>query len=298
METYRTVLGLSSEGFHRLAYTEWGRHHPDHPAIICLHGLLRNRHDFDALARYLNHHGRHVFCPDLAGRGDSDWFHSPSHYTNEQYMADMSSLIARTGSSRIDWIGTSLGGIIGMMLAALPNTPIHRLILNDVGAQIPLHGLRRLAKYVNVHPEFSNKEEAIQYYQTIYHDFGTLTPGQWDELTTHNIKPLANGHFVAKGDPNLMHHKTKIPFLWELMSHPHKALQGIMYDIDLWSVWEKITCPVLIIHGRQSDLLLEEHIVRMKKIHPLTEVMVIDDAGHAPALLRTTEHESIAQWLG
>lgn len=297
MEMYRTFLGLSSEGFHNLAYIEWGRHHPERPAVICLHGLLRNSHDFDALARYLDHHGRHVFCPDLPGRGNSDWFHSPSHYTHEQYIADMTSLIARTNTSQIDWIGTSLGGIIGMMLAALPNTPIHRLVLNDIGPQIPLHGLRRLGKYMNDHPEFSSKEEAMDYYKTIYSDFGDLTPAEWEELTTHSIKPLANGKFIAKGDPNLMHHKTKIPFLWELMSHPHKALQGIMYDIDLWSIWQKITCPVLIIHGKHSDLLLEEHIVRMQKSHPMTEVMEIEDAGHAPALLRTIEHEKIAAWL-
>jgi pimeloyl-ACP methyl ester carboxylesterase len=133
-------LGVSTDGFHRVAYTEWGQPDTTQPTVFCVHGLLRNRHDFYALANFLSLQERHIFCPDIAGRGDSDWFKNPQHYTFEQYIADMTGLVARSSATQIDWIGTSMGGLIGMMMAALPNSPIRRLVLNDIGPQIPLHG--------------------------------------------------------------------------------------------------------------------------------------------------------------
>ncbi len=166
MKTHH-YLSVSTEGFHRLAYTEWGQSDPTQPTVFCVHGLLRNRHDFDSLAQFLSFNERHVFCPDVVGRGDSDWFKHPKHYSFEQYIIDMTALVAKTTSAQIDWIGTSMGGIIGLMMAALPNSPIARLVLNDVGPQIPLSGLRRLAKYADTHLTFSSKEEAKQHYSAL-----------------------------------------------------------------------------------------------------------------------------------
>lgn len=290
-------LGASTDGFHRVAYTEWGQPTPTNPTLFCVHGLLRNRHDFDALANFLSQQGRHVFCPDMAGRGDSDWFKNPQHYTFEQYIADMTCLIARSSATEIDWIGTSMGGLIGMLIAAQPNSPIRRLVLNDVGPQVPLHGLRRLAKYADMGITFANKEEAKQYYKTIYADFGDLTESQWIEFTEHSIKLGADGKYTAKCDPNITHNKTHTQFMWELVHHPHKTLEGIWFDIDLWAIWRLITCPVLVIHGRHSDILLSEHIAKMQQIHPKTDLIEIENAGHAPALQALAEHEKIKNWL-
>ncbi|MGQ3888594.1 alpha/beta fold hydrolase [Legionella sp. CNM-1927-20] len=290
-------LGTSADGFHRVVYTEWGQPIPAKPTLICVHGLLRNRHDFDALANFLSLQGRHIFCPDIAGRGDSDWFKNPQHYNFEQYIADMTALIARSSATEIDWIGTSMGGLIGMMMAALPNSPIRRLVLNDVGPQVPLHGLRRLSKYADTHTTFSSKEEAKQYYQKIYAGFGDLSESQWIDFTEHSITRRSDGKYIAKCDPNISHNKTPTQFLWELVLHPHKTLEGIFFDIDLWHIWRQVSCPVLIIHGRHSDILLSEHITKMQEIHPHTDLIEIENAGHAPALLELTEHEKIKNWL-
>ncbi len=290
-------LGASAEGFHRVVYTEWGQPASAKPTVFCVHGLLRNRHDFDALANFLSLQDYHLFCPDIVGRGDSEWFKNPQHYKFEQYIADMTALIARSSATQIDWIGTSMGGLIGIMMAAMPNSPIRRLVLNDVGPQVPLHGLRRLAKYSDTRISFSNKEEAKQYYQKIYADFGNLSEVQWIEFTEHSIKLRDDGKYIAKCDPNIAHNKTPTQFMWELVQHPHKTLEGIFFDIDLWSIWQQVTCPVLIIHGRHSDILLPEHITKMQETHSHTDLLEIEDAGHAPALLELAEHEKIKNWL-
>ncbi len=289
-------LSVSAEGFHRISYNEWGKSSLK-PPVFCVHGFLRNNHDFDALSYFLSQNKRHVYCPDLAGRGDSDWFKNPSHYTFEQYIVDMTTLIAKSTAKSVDWIGTSLGGLIGMMMAAMPNTPIARLVLNDIGPQVPLAALKNMANYVNVNPSFFNKEEAVLYYKTLYKDFGNLSESEWLTFTEHSIKERPSGLLVPKCDPAILHNKTHVQFFWELLHHPHKALEGIFYDVDLWSVWQKVTCPVLIIHGRHSEFLLPKHIMNMQKTHPFTEVIEIEDAGHAPALLRAEEHEKIAAWL-
>ncbi|MBL7479380.1 alpha/beta fold hydrolase [Legionella bononiensis] len=290
-------LGISDEGFHNVAYTEWGSSDLELPAVLCVHGYTRNSHDFDALAYYLSMNGRHVFCPDVVGRGDSSWFKHSHHYNFTQYLSDMNALIARTKAQQIDWIGTSMGGLIGMMMAALPNSPVQRLILNDIGPQIPIFGLRRLAKYAGKEPEFKSIDEAKQFYKLNFSGFGALTDKQWDEFTARSIEEVAPGRFIAKVDPGIKNPKSSVQVMSEFFHHPYKAMEGILYDIDLWSVWQKVHCPVLVIHGTQSDLLTPEIIKRMQRSHNKTDVFEIKDAGHAPALLNTTEHETIMNWL-
>jgi pimeloyl-ACP methyl ester carboxylesterase len=291
------VLGVSEEGFHNVVYTEWGNSSPEFPTVICVHGYTRNGRDFDALAQYLCLKERHVFCPDVVGRGNSAWFKQAHHYTFQQYVADMNVLIARTHAQQIDWIGTSMGGMIGMMMAALPNSPIRRLILNDVGPQIPIHGLKRLAQYIGNNPDFKSKEEAKQHFKKIHAEFGTLSEKQWDALTEHSIEQRAANMFVVKADPAIKNPKSTMQIVSDFFHHPHKALEGIVYDIDLWPIWQKIHCPVLVIHGAHSDLLTPGIIKKMLRIHPKTDVYEIENAGHAPALLEVTEHEMIDQWL-
>jgi len=294
----KSFLGVSEEGFHHIAYTEWGNSESETPVVICVHGYTRNRHDFDSLASYLSKQGKHIFCPDIVGRGDSSWFKKSNHYNFAQYVSDMNVLIAITKAQRIDWVGTSMGGIIGMMLAALPNSPIQRLILNDVGAQVPLHGLRRLAKYAGKTVEFTSMEEAKKHYKSTHTEFGRLTDSQWDTFTRNSIEQRAPNLYIAKIDPAIKNPKSSTQLVTDFFHHPHKALEGILYDIDLWSIWEKISCPVLVIHGSHSELLTPEIIKKMKRIHPNTEVYEKENAGHAPALLDLIDHETINYWLG
>lgn len=290
------VQGISPEGFHQIAYKEWGNWSPQYASIICVHGLTRNGGDFDELAYYLSNKGRYLLCPDVVGRGNSDWFNNAAHYNLPQYVSDMNALIARTNSAQVDWIGTSMGGIIGMCIAALPHSPIRKLIINDIGAQIPLAGLRRLRKYAGKNPVFKNIEEAKCYCKIHYADFGNLNEEQWDSFTKRSIKLSSDG-YVFTLDPGIRKMKSIGKWLNEFIHHPHKALEGIVYDINLWSMWKQIQCPVLIIHGKRSDLLTSETILKMQQIHPYTEVYEVEDAGHAPALLDIKSHETICNWL-
>lgn len=290
-------LGLSEEGFHRVVYSEWGEFDNTQLPIICVHGLTRNRHDFDDLAKYLSDKGNHVFCPDIVGRGDSDWFKNPLHYTYEQYISDMTGMIARVHKERVNWIGSSMGGLLGMFLASMSNSPIERLVINDIGPQIPAKGIARLAKYAGKEPEFSSILEAKNYFKSVYTGFGNLSDEQWLTLTKNSIREISPGKFAAKLDPGVKIMPAKSKIAWRALMHPLKALEGTFFDIDLWPIWHNVSCPVLVIHGRMSDLLTPPIIEKMQKSHGNIDVVEVDDAGHAPALLDPQQHELIYQWL-
>lgn len=291
------VLCASKEGFHRIAYTEWGAATLDSRALICVHGLTRNSRDFDFLANYMSHHGRHVFCPDVAGRGDSDWFSNSQSYNFDHYVMDMTTLMARTGATEFDWIGTSMGGLIGMMIAAMPGSPIRRLVLNDVGPQIPIHALWEMGKYVSKDPDFHSIEEATDYFKKIYAEFGNLSEEQWDYFTQHSIVERSPGIYTSKFDPNIHDSRIKMQSVKDFFYSPHKAFEGWLFDIDLWSTWLKVKCPVLVIRGKNSKLLLPEHIERMKRSHEALDLMEVENAGHAPALMDEREQMGINEWL-
>lgn len=291
-------LGLSEEGFHKVAYREWGETANNQPPIICVHGLTRNGSDFDSLATFFSAQGAHLYCPDIVGRGDSDWLANPAHYAYEQYIADMNTLIARTGAKEVDWIGTSMGGLIGMIMASLPRSPIRRLVLNDIGAQISIKGLSRLAKYAGQDPSsFTSLEDAKKHFKSIYADFGHLTEADWQHLTENSVNEVSPGKFVSKMDQKVTMGSPKSKLAWKLLLSPMKALEGTFFDIDLWQFWQNLTCPVLIIHGKHSDLLLPETLEKMRQSRPNVDVIEIDNAGHAPALRDRSQQEIIYRWL-
>ena len=184
------VLGLTSRGFHRIRYWEWGD--PANPRVlICVHGLTRNGRDFDALAASLA--GRYrVLCPDVAGRGESDWI-AAGDYSFPQYCADMTALIARAGAAEVDWVGTSMGGIIGMILAAQARTPIRRLVLNDVGPFVPKAAQDKIAETVGDDPEFASVAAAADYVAAVNAGFGRLTPALWPDHGRAGEKRRAGG---------------------------------------------------------------------------------------------------------
>lgn len=290
-------LSLSEEGFHKIAFTEWGTANNTNTPIICVHGLTRNGRDFDPLANYLSYLGAHVFCPDIVGRGDSDWLKNPLHYTYEQYLVDMNGMIARTGAHQVDWIGTSMGGLIGIILAAQANSPIRRLILNDVGPQIPVKALHQIARYSGRDPLFDSVADARRYFQSIYADFGNLTNEQWQHIAETSIYQLPSGKFASKIDQGIKISPAKSKFAWNLLLNPHKALEGTLFDIDLWQIWRKIQCPVLVIRGERSNLLTPSIMQKMQQTHPHVDTLEIPNSGHAPALMGIKEQEVIYRWL-
>lgn len=272
------VLGLGPHGFHRIAYTEWGEASAAR-TLACVHGLTRNGRDFDRLAAALSDRWR-VVCPDVAGRGRSDWL-PPSGYTYPQYLADMNVLIARLGVMEVDWLGTSMGGLIGMMLAAQPNTPIRRLILNDIGPFIPKAGLARIAEYAGKDPRFSSLDELEAYLRRVHAPFGPLSDQDWRHMALQGYRRLEGGGFGLAYDPAI---------------GPAFLANGIK-DVELWPVWDAVRCPVLVLRGASSDILLAETAAEMRARGPKARVVDFPGVGHAPALTSENGIAAVRDWL-
>lgn len=275
-----SCLGLSKGGFHRLAYTEWGGPQAGH-AALCVHGLTRNGRDFDALAGALAQDGLRVACPDVVGRGRSDRLADPAGYGYPQYLADMNALIARLDTPQVDWIGTSMGGLIGMMLAAQPNTPLRRLVINDVGPFIPKAAVARIGEYVGRDPRFADLAAAEAYFREVHAPFGSLTDAQWRHLTEHSAVAAQDGGYRLAYDPAIA-----APFRVE---EPE--------DLDLWPLWDAIAIPVLVLRGADSDLLLPETTAEMAARGPRAQVAEIAGCGHAPALMDKRQIALVRDWL-
>ena len=280
----RSVLGLSKDGFHRINYCDWGDPSASQ-VVVCLHGLTRNARDFDVLARALEPHGR-IVCPDLVGRGQSDWLVDKSQYAYPQYLADMTAVIARASAglaepSRIDWVGTSIGGLIGMLLAAQPGNPIRRLVVNDIGPLLPRAARERIATYVGTAPQFASFEEAERYIRTVSARFGPLTDAQWRHLAEHSVHRSATEGWRLNYDPDIAVTFRALP----------------QSDIALWDVWDRITCPVLVLRGEQSDLLPRETAEAMTRRGPRAELVEFAGVGHAPALMAEDQVDAVRSFL-
>lgn len=273
------LLGLGPHGFHRIAYTEWGE--PDNDRVlICVHGLTRNGRDFDLLAAALERDYR-ILCPDVVGRGSSDWLPFKTDYGYPQYMADMNALIARSGAEQVDWVGTSMGGLIGMFMAAQPGTPIRRMVLNDVGPFIPKAALQRIGAYVGQPITFASLEQLEGYMRTIAASFGPLTDDQWRHLAMHSAHRRDDGRYVLRYDPGIAK-----PFQ-----------QMVDKDVDLWPVWDTIRCPVLLLRGKDSDVLTGADAAAMTMRGPETRLMEFAGVGHAPMLMSDDQIGVVRDWL-
>jgi pimeloyl-ACP methyl ester carboxylesterase len=275
-----SFLGLNTGGFHRVAYTEWGDQREQRVAV-CVHGLTRNGRDFDKLARALQHR-RRVACPDIVGRGRSDWLTDKSQYSFITYCADMTALLARLRASSVDWIGTSMGGQIGMILAAQPNTPIRRLVLNDIGPFVPKEAPRRLLSYAGEAPgPFKSIAAAERYLRKVYAPFGTLSDKQWAHLTRHSLRKEKGGRFTLAYDPGIV--------------EPLKGMQRA--DFHIWPLWDRIRCPVLVLRGAESDVLLRETAEEMQRRGPPVDLVEFPGIGHAPTLTSPTHVKIVSDWL-
>ncbi|MDB5804001.1 MAG: alpha/beta hydrolase [Betaproteobacteria bacterium] len=263
-----SVLCMSPAGLHRMAYTEWGDA-ANPRVLVCVHGLTRVGRDFDDLARALAGHYR-VICPDLVGRGNSDWLADPKYYAPPQYTADMVTLMARLNVESVHWVGTSLGGIVGMALAALPKTPVTRLVLNDVGPLLKAAALKRIAEYVGKAPRFETFEQAQAYIRAISISFGLKTEAQWKHLARIAVKPDAAGY--------KMHYDPAIAV-------PFSAPDALAQDVSLWPFYDAIKCPTLVVRGAQSDLLDHATLQEMTQRGPRAQAAEIPDVGHAPMFM-------------
>lgn len=273
------VLCLGARGFHRMAYTDWGAPSCGR-VLMAVHGLTRNGRDFDHVAAALEDRYR-VVCPDVAGRGKSDWLAHSAEYHNHQYASDLVALIARLDVDGVDWLGTSMGGLIGILLASTPSAPIRRLVLNDIGPWIPKQALQRIADYVGTDPAFEDRHGVEAYFRDVHGAFGDLTDAQWRHLAEHGARPSEGGGFKLAYDPAI--------------GDAFKSPQ--MQDVDLWPRWDRIECPVLILRGANSDLLPPAVADEMTRRGPRAELVTFERCGHAPALMAPEQIAAIRRWL-
>ena len=263
-----SVLCGGALGLYRMAYREWGD--SSNPRVlVCVHGLTRNSLDFARLATKLSHEYR-LIAPDVVGRGQSDRHPDPMAYNTLTYTADMVTLLARLGVEQVDWLGTSMGGLIGMMMAAHKNTPIRRLILNDVGPTLSLDALKRIVNYVSGPHQFADGDTARRYIKTIFAPFALTSEADWSELIDHTLKPTADGGVRFNYDPDI-----------------RKPLEVAVLgqEVDLWAFYDRIHCPTLLIRGEQSDLLSVETALEMSRRGPCATLATIAGVGHAPMFM-------------
>jgi pimeloyl-ACP methyl ester carboxylesterase len=263
-----------------VSYLEWGDAR-NRDLLVCVHGLTRSSRDFDELARTLCGRFR-VVCPDLAGRGDSDRLPDAALYGVPQYLSDMVTLLARLDAEAVNWLGTSLGGLVGMALAAQAGTPVKRLVLNDAGPVISQASLERIGAYVGTAPAFPSLEAAEQYVRRIAAPFGPHSDAQWRFLAETWVRGDADGTWRTHYDPAIaVAFRAGMP-------------KG---DMVLWPLYDAVRCPTLVLRGAESDLLSRDTTAEMARRGPRARVVEIPGVGHAPSLLHADQIAIVRDFL-
>ena len=279
-----TVQCISPSGLHRMAYKEWGD--PANPKVLlCVHGVTRVSDDFDDIARHLSSEYR-VVCPDVVGRGRSDWLRNPMHYQLPLYVSDMVTLLARLNVSGVDYLGTSMGGLIAMGLASLPDNPIRKLILNDVGPVLDPVAIARISGYIGKSMRFASAAEAAAYIRSISLPFGEHTEEQWDKICSDVLRQDADGTWRRHYDLGLAQSIQA--------TTPELAQAG---QNLLWAAYDAIRCPTLLLRGEHSDLLSAETALAMTQRGPRARLVEFARVGHAPTLVQADQIAVISTFL-
>ena len=281
------VQCLDTRGLHRMAYWEWGDA-ANPRVLVCAHGLARQGRDFDTLARDLSSDYR-VVCPDVVGRGQSDRLVDPMGYAIPAYVADMVTLVARLGVAQVDWVGTSMGGLIGLGLAALQGSPVRRLVLNDVGPVIEPAALQRIGTYLGVPVFWRTVEEAAQALWAISQGFGPHTPEQWLALTRPQLVPAEQdgvAGFKLHYDPAIA-----VPVR---ATTPEMAAAG---QAMLWHMYDSLQCRTLLLRGGESDLLSAGTAQAMAVRGPRAQLHTFAGVGHAPTLVQADQRAVVRRFL-
>jgi pimeloyl-ACP methyl ester carboxylesterase len=275
----RFFSALGPSGFHKVAYREWPGP-ANAPTLLCVHGLTRNGRDFDIVAEALSAHYR-VICPDMPGRGLSDNLPDSAQYNYGLYLADLAALIARLDVESLDWLGTSMGGLLGMMMAATPGSAVRRLVINDIGALVAKAGLARIASYVGLDPKFDSLDAVADVMAANF--VGS------DQLARATILGLAEG--AARKLPDGR-------YGWAYDPHIGDAFKAAPpQDVDLWGVWERVTCPTLALRGGVSDILSRDVAEAMTQRGPKARLVEFPGVGHAPWLASEDQIAPVRDFL-
>jgi pimeloyl-ACP methyl ester carboxylesterase len=278
------VQCISPGGLHRMAYKEWGDPR-NRNVLVCVHGVTRVSDDFDDLARELSDVYR-VICPDVVGRGRSGWLRNPAFYLLPQYVSDMVTLLARLDADSVDWVGTSMGGLIGIGLAALEGNPLRRLVLNDIGPTLNHAALARIGAYINEQVRFDTFEEAEKYIRDITAPFGPHAEHQWKKLASDVLRQDGDGKWIRHYDPQLA-----LPFKSSTVEATAQA------EAMLWAAYDAISCPTLLLRGAQSDLLTRATAQQMAQRGPKASLVEFDGVGHAPTLMHGDQIAVVQKFL-
>jgi pimeloyl-ACP methyl ester carboxylesterase len=279
--TDHSFLFLGPQGFMPIGYRQWGD--PANPRLLfCVHGLSRNRLDFEDVGNAFAGDYR-VLAPDMPGRGESGWLDNKEAYTMDLYGRVCATLlaIAGAGAGEVDWIGTSMGGLIGMALAGEANTPIRRLVINDIGPRIPAEGRRHNAAGFGSDPRFADFEAAVAWHKEYRAGFGPMPEAGWRRMTEASVRPVQDGGYALHYDPGLAVNQ----------------LKQLDHDVENWTGWAAIGCPVLTIWGTASKLLLAADLEKMKVTGPGTQILPVEGVGHAPALTGDAVIDGIRRFL-
>ena len=283
-----------------MAYWQWGQPHSRH-VVLCVHGLSRQGRDFDVLARALcdaaGHDRLRVICPDVVGRGESDWLPEPTGYHLATYAADMLVLLAHLHAqipmTTLDWVGTSMGGLIGMAVCGQPDLPlpvaVHKLVLNDVGPTLEWKALVRIGAYLGQAGQFSSEQDAADAMWAISSGFGPHTPAQWLALSRPMLRPVSS----EAGSPLRLHYDPTIAVPFREATEA-STLQG---EAMLWQLYDHITAPTLLLRGEHSDLLSAETALAMTQRGPRARLLEFAGVGHAPTLIASDQVAAVVDFL-
>ena len=294
--TLNYVSCPGASGGHRMAYWQWGAADA-RQTFVCVQGRPRLGRDFDVLARALvarSARPLRVVCPDVVGRGRSDWLPDPMGYQIPAYVSDMLALLAQLDGqaplATLDWVGTSMGGLIGMAVAGTPGlplpVPVRRLLLNDVGPAIGWQALQRIGTYLGQTGSFDSVQQAADAMWAISTSFGPHTPQQWLTLSQAMVRPLPEG-----GLP--LHYAPAIAVPFRTLTE-ESAVQG---SAALWQLYEGIRAQVLLTRGAQSDLLSHETAQAMTQRGPKARLIEFEGVGHAPTFVLNDQVEAAASFL-
>jgi pimeloyl-ACP methyl ester carboxylesterase len=272
----KSVQCLSPAGLHKMAYKEWGDARNPR-VLLCVHGVTRVADDFDQLAREMCDVYR-VVCPDIVGRGRSDWLADPRHYQLPQYVSDIVTLIARLDVEHVDWLGTSMGGLIGMGLAAAANSPVQKLLLNDIGPALDAQALARIGAYIGQDLRFDTYQEAENYIKAISVSFGPHTDDEWRKIAADVLRQDADGRWHRHYDLKLA-----VPFQADAGADTKDA------QARLWAAYDAIRCPTLVVRGERSDLLSHEVALQMTRRGPRARLVEFAGIGHAPTFVHADQ---------
>ncbi|MGB0720236.1 MAG: alpha/beta fold hydrolase [Bdellovibrionales bacterium] len=281
--TEKHIYGQNDRDRHKIVYSDWGAQNAK--PLVCIHGLTGNGHDFDYLAQDLTRHDYRLICIDLAGRGRSDFLADPQDYTYDQYLQDINAVLVHEGLDApvsVDWLGVSLGGLLGIRLAGVADTPIRRLILNDIGPVVPQAALDFIYLVISQRYTFEDipaLEARMRATRGL--TWGPVTDAQWHHMAEHNARALEDGQITYAYDPAIAE---------VFQTQP-------IGDLDLWPFWDAITCPTLVIQGKQSVLLTDAIVEEMQTRGPDFDLIVFEGCGHVPSLMAENQIEAVRGWL-